>query len=237
MSDVELTHAPPWYVDGHVMWSYLIPRALDYDNTRGCESTTPCLDTIEYDSADLTMDGRSGRRLSNAIVSKHVTGEGTYLFRSSDRNGAVLHRIAVRRGDTYIGHVSELIGVPFVYYPSNEQGLGHQTDRGIGADCVATLIYGMRRIGRPIPYVAPRRLYDYTRKIGDNTSLETTHVEVSDIVHFGFQTAVISEDEPPVGILSDQDKVIHSYHGYVEEVEFGRLPYREMPFDVLRWNL
>lgn len=237
LTKIELSHTPTWEVEGRVKWQYLRPLALDYDNTAGCDSGANCVDIIEYEVLEIGSSNDTGHTLGNKTVKDYVSGEGTYLFRSSDKKGVVLHRVAVRRGDDYIGHVTELIGVPFVYYPSDEHDLGHQTDRGLGADCVATLIYGKRRIGNVIPYVAPKRLYDYASKIGDSTVLDITKIEVADILHFGFQTAVVSKDAPPVGVLSDNDKVIHSYHEYVEEVEFGSLRYREMPFDILRWNI
>jgi hypothetical protein len=235
-ADLILQHDPSWHTSGKPQWFYAKPLALDYDNTAACATDGPCLDPIQYTYTKLPNGhAADGKKLAvNGLAM--VKGAGTYLIYSQDTKGTVLHRIAVRRSDDYIGHLTELLGVPFVYFPFKGEGFGHQTDRGLGADCVATLIYGKRRLGDRIPYVSPKRLYDYTLIVGDYRRVEETAIVAGDILHFGFQTAVISQDHPPIGILSDNDKLIHSYHQLVEEVDFSSLVYREMPFDILRWK-
>jgi len=234
--NVVLKHAPTWQVSGKPQWFYAQPLALDYDNTAAGATDGPSIAPIQYTYTALpdNRDSEGNRLAINQL--DVIKGAGTYLIYSQDAAGTVLHRIAVRRSDDYVGHLSELFGVPFVYYPLKEEGLGHQTDRGLGADCVATLIYGRRRLGDRIPYVSPKRLYDYTIKIGDDSHVTQTVIAAGDILHFGFQTAVISQDRPPTGTLSGNDKVIHSYHRLVEEVDFSTLAYRKMSFDILRWK-
>lgn len=231
-----LKHEPSWVTSGETQWFYAKPLPIDYDNTTECSTDGPCLDPIQYTYTELTNGHVSdGKKLAvNGL--DLVKGAGTYLIYSQDNAGTILHRIAVRRSDDYIGYLTELLGVPFVYFPLKEEGFGHQTDRGLGADCVATLIYGQRRLGARIPYVSPKRVYDYAYKVGDNSRVAQTLIVVGDILHFGFQTAVISQDNQPTGILSDNDKVIHSYHRLVEEVDLASLVYRKMPFDILRWK-
>ena len=61
-------------------------------------------------------------------------------------------------------------------------------------------------------------------------------MRVGDILHFGFQTAVVVEDRPPLGLLTEADVIIHSYHGVAEEVPLGKVPYAHFPFELRRWS-
>ena len=229
----KLSHSPSWELTDQVRWYYLEPLYLDYDNTSDC-SQSVCLDIIQYTREEITT-GRNVVSLGLHQLGSRIT-TGTHLILSTDEVGEVLHRVAIRKEDSYIGYLTELLGVPFVYWPTFEDGFGHQTDRGIGADCVATIIYGQRRLGRRIPYVAPQKLYEYTYKVSDHTHVSYDTIQEGDILHFGFQTAVISKDLPPIGRLSNNDKIIHSFHKAVEEIDFSSLEYKSMPYDVLRWN-
>lgn len=233
-SHTRLEHSPPWEFRGPVSWFFLRPLPMDYDNTKECGFKPSCLDEIKYEKTLIQV--KSADEPLGLDYPGFRGNPGTFLILSQDNAGKMLHRIAVRRSDDYIGYLTELIGVPFVYAPVYEEGLGHQTDRGIGADCVATLIYGRRRLGKKIPYVSPTKLYEYTVKVADKNSVNDIAIRAEDILHFGFQTAVISVDNPPIGKLSDNDKIIHSYHKTVEEVDFSGLLYRDMPFELLRWN-
>lgn len=229
-----LKYKPAWKPQKNVRWTYLKPRPLDYNNTKNCDSNRICIDRIKYEAIDIAEHERNRNiKLSHL---KFINGPGTYIISTMDSVGEVRTRIAVRRGNDYVGYISELIGVPFVYWPRDIRGQGHQTDNGIGADCIATLIYGRRRQGKRLRYFAPSRLYDYTKKIGNSEDLSRTKVKRGDVLHFGFQTAVLSQDLPPIGQLSKNDKIIHSYHKLVEEVSLSQIPYRNMPFDILRWR-
>ena len=104
----------------------------------------------------------------------------------------------------------------------------------LGADCVALVIYGQRRLGKNIPYVAPSLLAHYAEQVPPLQS-GAQPVRPGDILHFGFQTAVLFEDNPPSGQLSDNDIVIQTYHTEAKLVPFARLPYHMSPFVVLRW--
>jgi hypothetical protein len=219
---------------GAVSWYFAQPMALDYDNTRHCRDRGTCLKTILYMEKQIPADP-AGRLIP--AETGLIDGPGTYLFIEREGRTERRYRLAVRRADDYVGYITELLGVPFVYAPTYVEGKGHQTDAGLGADCVAVVVYGIRREGRNVPYVGPSKLYDLMAWIGDSSSLENTHIQVGDVLHFGFQTAVISKDLPPIGTLNAGDHIIHSFHRYVEEVRFSDLPYGGMPFDILRWDM
>ena len=91
----------------------------------------------------------------------------------------------------------------FVFWPKQIEH-GHQTDLRLGADCSATVIYGKRRMGHSVGYVAPKGLLRYLEAV------DTNSVRVGDVLHFGFQTALLSQDTVPLGVLNDSDLILHS---------------------------
>jgi hypothetical protein len=231
-----LVHAGNPHPATELSWFYLKPLALDYDNTKCPEPLVQCIAEIQYEKTEIQYSQKGSLSLLSTGVAGVINDAGTYIFSVWDGKNETFYRVSIRRSDDYIGYITELLGVPFVYTPKYEKGTGHQTDRGLGADCIAVIVYGKRREGARIPYLAPAKLYDYTLKLGDNTRLNSTYIKKGDILHFGFQTAVISEDVKPVGILTPDDKIIHAFHSYVEELKFSKLPYNGMPFDILRWK-
>jgi len=135
------------------------------------------------------------------LVALQINGKQTEIF-----------QIIIREDNSYTGFLTELIGVPFVYYPKFFEKGKHQTDYHLGADCVALVVYGKRREGFKVPYVAPEALHKYTYVIGNSDTLNKTKIKEGDILYFGFQTAVIYKDNDPKGILSNNDVILHTYH-------------------------
>jgi hypothetical protein len=205
----------------------LLPRALDYDNPLRCASAA-CAAPIIYDPHPIAH----AWRLDDAA------GAGTHRFAVSldgapPPPGPGSLALVRRRGDSYPGLAAELVGVPFVHVPAR-LAAGHQTDLRLGADCVALVIYGQRRLGRDVPYVAPRALPRFAPPVPAGPDGRVV-VQSGDVLSFGFQTAILAEDRPPLGVLDDDDRVLHTYHGLAEETTFGALPYRGNPVTVLRW--
>jgi hypothetical protein len=244
-------------------WVMATARAQDYDNAGRCtpgETATGCHDPIRYDLVELQelrgaleADVRDVPRLAAPGTHRIAVGiqwDGTEIRSAGPRGTSEADRlvprmfeVVVRRDDTYVGYLTELLGVPFVLGPGRIPGVGHQTDRRLGADCVALAVYGRRRLGEPFGYVAPAVLKDWTTLIGSADALVASNgrvedvgaVRPGDVLHFGFQTAVIARDNPPEGRLDSSDVVIHTFHGVAEEVALGQLPYRQHAVEVRRW--
>lgn len=228
-----IEHTSNLHGDNDLSWFYLKPIALDYDNTKDCDSGKSCIAELKYSKKKLP---NLNEEKLDLIKTGIINGPGNYIFSVWDNSTDTYYRVSIRRSDDYVGYITELFGVPFVYAPRHVKGVGHQTDNGLGADCIAVIIYGKRREGIDIPYFAPPKLCELTYKVGDQNSLTKAKIKRGDILHFGFQTAVLSKDVKPLGILTPKDKIIHCYHTYVEELNFSNLPYRDMPFDILRWE-
>ncbi len=183
-------------------------------------------DVSEIRYRELEVTPWRGRTTVDA--SSWLSAAGTHHLKAVTNAGSQTFTVVIRNRDGYVGYLSELLGVPFVMYP-NRPGAGQPTDQRIAADCVATVIYGWRRTGCQVPYVAPAALYRYADAVRGS-------VREGDILHFGFQTAVLARDVPPRGVLSDDDQIIHSYHELVEMRRYADLPYRSSTLDILRWR-
>jgi hypothetical protein len=244
-------------------WFVARPRVQDYDNTIRCtppEIQRGCHEPISYDFVEvlelrgaLSADARNAPLLaalgSHRIAVKlkwegrEIVSRGLGDASDLDRVVPEMFEILVRRDDTYVGYLSELFGVPFVLGPARVPGVGHQTDRRLGADCVALVIYGRRRLGEPFGYVAPRALKRWMTLVGvadalvgdDDRVADVGMVRPGDVLDFGFQTAVLSKINSARGRLEPSDLVIHTFHGVAEEVHLCELPYRHHRVEVLRW--
>lgn len=233
-------HGKPW------VWLVMEPIAHDYNNAANCiPISAGCVQPLSYRRRELAdLHGRDVVATSELVK---LLGLGTHWIAiesdSHDKTELIATKgrpapfqFIVRRNDSYVGYLTERLGLPFVYLPSLTPAGEHQTDAGLGADCVALVIYGQRRLGRKIPYMAPTALKRYTTLVARDGAGEQPVAE-GDILHFGFQTAVVSSDRQRLGLLDDEDRIIHTYHSYAEEVSFASLRYGKSPFEVRRWNL
>lgn len=216
-------------------WYALTPVAADYANPLPCPSKGECAVEIKYTWVELPA--LAGQSIIEVSSVPELRSPGTHRIRpSAEPLGlATMYDIAdtfelvIRRDDTYAGYASELIGVPFVLNPTLRPDGAHQTDARVGADCVALVIYGQRRMGHMVPYVAPSALDRYTDPVQGP-------IQAGDVLHFGFQTAILVEDRGVIGALDDPDRVLQTWHGLAEILVFGALPYKDAPVTALRWK-
>lgn len=224
-----------------IQWYRLRHKSLEYNNLQECgiPNGNYCAQSIEYFWQEVPV--LAGHAQIDLKDHPTIFTPGTHRFRLSAGlpqiapTPANTTEIVIRRDDSYAGYVSELLGLPFIFWPRNTGPGSHQTDRRFGADCVATLIYGQRRLGHKVPYVAPHGLFGYIEPIPARNSNQP--VQVGDILHFGHQTAILSQDKKPFGILSENDMVIHAHPNSVREERLGDLPYRYLAYRVYRWKI
>jgi len=230
-------------------WFEARPEARDYDNVRRCggRPRRDCAAPIAYRIDEIAgWRGQARVRVDAAAV-----GLGSHRLQAtlaappappSADSVAGWPEIVIRRDDSYVGYLTELVGAPFVFWPTADE-----VDRRVGADCAALVVYGQRRLGHRVRYVSPRGLEKLTARVAAgrfprhrappvSRPPPAVPIRVGDIVHFGFQTAVVVEDRPPRGALTEADVIIHSYHGLAEEVPLGSVPYAHFPFEIRRWR-
>lgn len=170
--------------------------------------------------------------------------------------GPDVHRIAVRRDDTYLGFVTELIGTPYIFGSAGE-GKKNQSDLLIGSDCADLAVYGRRRMGLKVEYTssyaidkAAPELAKATTQNSDGTFLDAKgkpirvgggkgEVQPGDVFHFpsSRHVAVFYEDKPPLGVLDSGDLMIHTCWAppAVEAIKDNTMC-ASLPVRVLRWK-
>lgn len=82
-----------------------------------------------------------------------------------------VHRVSIRRGDDFLGHLSAYLLVPEVF-GSAGGGRNHQTDRFTGADCADVMVGAARRMGRALEYTNVAGLPAYAKLIVRSTDID-----------------------------------------------------------------
>jgi len=177
---------------------------------------------------------------------------------------AAVHRVSIRRDDSYVGHLTAFLLVPEVF-GSAGRGRTHQTERFVGADCADVLTGGAREAGwRHIEYSNVARMPEETRRISGLVALDEdgrsaepiTGVREGDVIRIDYggalsghtprsfdHVAVLYEDRsrlpgggfgPANGVLDGFDRVIHMGHPRLVVVPLAD----QAPalIDVLRWR-
>jgi len=195
-----------------------------------------------------TVVARSSKNWTVALDTKPTKGEGhtdlgtmryvakaewkghTYWSAGKDyrdktgvRPGIAMVR--VRRDNSEVGYMTELMNVPYVYGSSSSSGKlsDHQTERAVGADCADLIVYGWRRAGRKIKYTWSQGLKAYTRRTahvhslvseryrkGDGSAIEFGRdIRVGDIILWNRHVAVIASVDPS-GFLTPNTPILHT---------------------------
>lgn len=138
-------------------------------------------------------------------------------------------QLIYKKSEGYIGHLEELLNVPFVL-PPRQIKLGHQTDLRLGVDCAELAIYGKRQQGFNIPYCGPKGILDYL--------IPTSTLEPGTVISFGnnFQISVLYEDRGIIGVLDDEDLLIHAYKDKAEIVTLKESGLKGYPYSLYRWK-
>ncbi len=92
-----------------------------------------------------------------------------------------VHRVSIRRGDDFLGHLSAYLLVPEVF-GSAGGGRTHQTDRFTGADCADVMVGAVRRMGRTVPYTNVAGLPSFAKPVWGLTELDATGTPAREVV-------------------------------------------------------
>jgi hypothetical protein len=174
-----------------------------------------------------------------------------------------VHRVSIRRGDDFLGHLTAYLLVPEVFGSAGE-GRNHQTERFTGADCADVMVGAARRMGRALPYTNVAGLPAYASVVAGRAELDEhgvpdrpiTGVRAGDLIRIDYggalrghtprafdHVAALWEDRSdpdgpehggPDGKLDGFDLVIHMGHPrLVIEPLAQQAP---ATIDVLRWK-
>jgi hypothetical protein len=207
---------------------------LTPDHTDG---TAPGLGTMRY-QVEVTQDGRT------------IASPGTEARRGRGSGGLAdsVHRISLRRDDTYLGYLTEMYGQPYIWASAGGTNATHQSERLEGSDCADFVVYGARRLGKDIPYVWTGGLPKYTKKLSAGTLGDDGLVyrdargkalpfpRVGDLILFPRHVGVLAEDRGTLGVLDVDDLMMHTLFDSPKEQRIGDSGYAEKPLEVRRWK-
>lgn len=114
-------------------------------------------------------------------------------------------RVTVRRDDSLIGFATELINTPYIFGSAGPDGR-NQSDLLIGSDCADLVIYARRRQGHRAEYTSS---YEIDKQA---PLVKSGPPKAGDLIHFPSvrHVAILFEDRPPVGVLTEDDLILHT---------------------------
>lgn len=158
-----------------------------------------------------------------------------------------VHRVSLRRDDTYLGYLTELFGQPYIWASAGPTRSAHQSERLEGADCADFVVYGQRRLGSDLAYTWTGELPRVTRLVGagraradgvyvDGHGQPVPFTRAGDLLLFPRHVGVLSRDRGVRGVLDHEDTMVHAYFATPREQALGETDYRSAPVEVRRWR-
>jgi cell wall-associated NlpC family hydrolase len=158
-----------------------------------------------------------------------------------------VHRVSLRRDDGYLGMLDELFGQPYIWASGGQPDARHQTERVEGADCADFVVYGMRRLGRRVPYTYSEGLRAHGRRLGAGTPrADGVYVDAGgvplpfprpgDLVLFPRHVGALSQDRGVPGVLDQDDLMMHTLFASPREQAIADSGYADRPVEILRWT-
>jgi hypothetical protein len=206
-------HAPAG--KGDWRWYELKPKEPYVDNTQPSFH----FEQIHYDTLEVERCRGKATCEASGPGLPGVAGVGTTAYQLCDGEqrctagpestkwGGLtkdVHRVTFRLDDSYLGYVTELAGTPYIFGSAGPDGR-NQTDLLIGSDCADLAVYGQRRLGKKAEYVS-------TYSIDKQAPEVKGPVRRGDVLHFpsSRHVAVLWEDRPPLGVLDENDLMLHT---------------------------
>jgi hypothetical protein len=156
-------------------------------------------------------------------------------------------RVSIRRDDTFLGHMTELYGQPYIWASEGLSPQTHQSERLEGADCADLMIYGQRRLGNRLPYTWTGALPRVTSLIAsgvrgsdgvyrDPRGRPLPFPRVGDLLLFPRHVGALAADRGVPGVLDDRDVMMHTLFDSPREQPIAESGYAERPVEVRRFR-
>ncbi len=156
-------------------------------------------------------------------------------------------RVSIRRDDSYLGYLTEMFGQPYVWASAGGSDATHQSERLEGADCADFVVYGARRTGKHIAYTWTGGLPEITSLLaagtrGDDGVYRDGHGQpvrfprAGDLVLFPRHVGALVEDRGVIGVLDDQDLMMHALFDTPKVVPIAESGYADKPIELRRFR-
>jgi len=155
-------------------------------------------------------------------------------------------RVSIRRDDTYLGFLTEMYGQPYIWASAGQSDATHQSERLEGSDCADFVVYGARRAGKRIAYTWTGGLPSVTRLLAAGTRGDDgvyrdakgkplPFTRKGDLILFPRHVGVLAEDRGTIGVLDDQDILMHSLFDSPKEQPIADSGYADKPVELRRF--
>jgi len=203
---------------------------------RGSSKFEHGIGTMRY---KLVADTGDGQISSPGIEARRGRGSGGLSHR--------VHRVSLRRDDTYLGMMTELYGQPYIWASGGATDRKHQSEHLEGADCADLMVYGARRLGYTVSYTWTGGLTDFARVLHKGTLRDDgVYVDrrgepipftaVGDLILFPRHVGALARDRGVKGVLDSADVMMHTLFASPREQAIGDTSYGQMDIEILRWK-
>lgn len=156
-------------------------------------------------------------------------------------------RVSIRRDDTYLGYLTEMFGQPYIWGSAGLSDRTHESERLEGSDCADFVVYGARRMGAVIPYSWTGALPSVSKLLASGTrgkdgiyrdakGVAVPFTRVGDLVLFPRHVGALAEDRGTIGVLDDQDIMMHTLFDSPKAQAIADSGYADKPVEVRRFK-
>lgn len=194
--------------------------------------------TMRYRVSVTLPDGRS------------VASPGLSESPGGPARAADIRKVMIRTGDDYLGMMTELANLPYIFGSTENGKEPHQAERAIGVDCADLVIYGLRMTGHDLSYRSSRTLGPVSQRIaktdarrdggtyldamGHPIPVGLDGVRPGDWIVFEGHVGAFFEDRGVIGKLDEQDLLMHIAWKELAIESMIDSGYGEYAFDVRR---
>jgi hypothetical protein len=249
-------------------WHRIEPSAANTSNT---QSGSFRFEAIDYRTT--VIDGVADRGSIAAdvhptLITDHGDGLGTMRYQlvvtqgtrtlstpgidarrgrgSGGLNDAVT-RVSIRRDDSFVGFMTEMMGQPYVWASAGLTDATHQSERLEGSDCADLMVYGARRMGKRVAYTWTGGLPPVTKLLGAGTRGEDgiyrdkngkplPYTQEGDLILFPRHVGALTADKGEKGVLDDQDLILHTLFDSPKEQAIADSGYAQTAVEIRRFK-
>jgi hypothetical protein len=223
-------------------------RATSIDHTANHASITADVrPTLIADHGDGVGTMRFQLAVSQAGTTLTTPGAEARRGRGSGGLTDAVARVTIRRDDTYLGFLTEMYGQPYVWASAGTSDKTHQSERLEGSDCADLMVYGARRMGKQISYTWTGGLPAITKLLASGTRGEDgiyrdangkplPFTQVGDLVLFPRHVGALAQDKGTIGVLDDEDLMLHTLFDTPKEQPIKDSGYAQFPVELRRFR-
>jgi cell wall-associated NlpC family hydrolase len=156
-------------------------------------------------------------------------------------------RATIRRDDTYLGYLTEMYGQPYIWASAGLSDSTHESERLEGSDCADFVVYGARRAGKKLAYTWTGGLPGITKLLAagtrgddgiyrDAAGKPLAFPKPGDLILFPRHVGVAVEDRGTIGVLDDQDVMMHTLFDSPKEQPIADSGYADKPVELRRFK-